>query len=64
MKTIKPNFKELGPKYGKSMKLVTLVIEIMSQDEIKKLEEEGKLKVMIGSQACELSLSEVKITNS
>lgn len=64
MKTIEPNFKELGPKYGKSMKLITFAIKSMSQNEIKKLEQNKKIKVAVGEQSFDLLLSEVKITSN
>jgi isoleucyl-tRNA synthetase len=40
-KKIKPNFKALGVKVGKDMKVVAEAISNLSQDDIAKLEEEG-----------------------
>ncbi|MFN4145723.1 MAG: isoleucine--tRNA ligase [Runella sp.] len=43
-KKIKPNFKVLGPKYGKDMKAVAEFINSLSADQIKALETTGTLQ--------------------
>lgn len=40
-KRIKPNFKTLGPKFGKQMKAVAAAITAMSDDDIKMIEQTG-----------------------
>ena len=40
VKRVKPDFKKLGPKFGKSMKTVAAAITSMSQAEIASLEKE------------------------
>ncbi|HHJ10139.1 MAG TPA: isoleucine--tRNA ligase [Bacteroidetes bacterium] len=40
VKRIKPDFKKLGPKYGKKMKQISAAIAEMSQEDIKRLEQE------------------------
>ncbi|MDO4671548.1 MAG: class I tRNA ligase family protein, partial [Porphyromonadaceae bacterium] len=45
VKRIKPDFKKLGPKYGKIMKLLAEAIKNMSQDEIRLLEKEGSFDI-------------------
>ncbi|MCJ8210530.1 isoleucine--tRNA ligase [Mucilaginibacter sp. RS28] len=47
-KKIKPNFKALGPKVGKDMKLVADAINNLNQEAIAKLESEGELPVLDG----------------
>ena len=47
VKKIKPNFKSLGPKYGKLMKQISAQIQQFGQDDIKKLEESGEMKFLI-----------------
>jgi isoleucyl-tRNA synthetase len=42
-KKIKPNFKALGAKVGKDMKLVTTAIQALGSDDIARLEREGTL---------------------
>jgi isoleucyl-tRNA synthetase len=44
-KKIKPNFKALGPKVGKDMKLVAEALNGMSQQEISRLEKEGSITI-------------------
>ena len=47
VKQIKPNFKALGPKFGKDMKLIASKIQSFSQEEISKIEKEGQKYVEI-----------------
>jgi len=42
-KKVKPNFKALGPKYGKDMKEVGNFINSMSAEQLKELEKNGEL---------------------
>lgn len=44
-KKIKPNFKSLGAKVGKDMKLVTTAIQSLQEQDIAQLEQEGVLKL-------------------
>lgn len=44
-KKIKPNFKALGPKVGKDMKLVSSAISALDPHHIRTLESEGRLKL-------------------
>ncbi len=43
VKRVKPDFKKLGPKYGKIMKQIAVRIQEMSQEEINLLEKKRKL---------------------
>jgi isoleucyl-tRNA synthetase len=45
-KKVKPNFKALGAKVGKDMKLVTEVINKMSQEELAQFEKEGSFSIL------------------
>ncbi|GAA4457766.1 isoleucine--tRNA ligase [Nibrella saemangeumensis] len=56
-KKIKPNFKALGPKFGKQMKDVAAAITAMSDDDIRQLEQAGSLQLPIGS----IELADVEI---
>ncbi|MCR9063176.1 MAG: isoleucine--tRNA ligase [Cytophagales bacterium] len=56
-KKVKPNFKTLGPKYGKDMKSVVAAINGMTADDLKNLESAGKLVLSVG----EIELSDVEI---
>ena len=42
---IKPNYKKLGPKFGKHMKMITSKINQFSIEDIKKIELEGCYKI-------------------
>ncbi|MCB0723233.1 MAG: isoleucine--tRNA ligase [Ignavibacteriae bacterium] len=44
VKKAKPNFKVIGPKFGKDVKAVQQVINGLSRDEVSKLETEGQLE--------------------
>ena len=61
VKKIKPDFKVLGPKYGKSMKLVASAISAMTQADIQQFEQTGNFKATIEGQTFDLSLSDVEI---
>ena len=43
VKTIKPNFKVLGPKYGKDMRWVSQAIQNLTQEDIAIVEKQGKV---------------------
>lgn len=45
-KKVKPNFKALGAKVGKDMKMVTEVINNMSQEDLAKFEKEGAYSIL------------------
>jgi isoleucyl-tRNA synthetase len=47
VKKIKPNFKELGPRYGKLMKQIAAAIAGFGQDDIARMETEGKYMLSI-----------------
>lgn len=58
-KKIKPNFKTLGPKVGKDMKLVAEAVNNMSQDELANFENIGKFAVNGTDYVIELSDVEI-----
>ncbi len=62
VKKIKANFKALGPKYGKLMKLIAAAIAQFSHDDIKELEKEGYYLLNINEQEVKIELSDVEIT--
>jgi len=63
VKKIKPNFKLLGPQYGKLMKGISAAISTMTQPDIARFESEGHWTVMAAGQPIELSLEDVEITS-
>ena len=60
-KKIKPNFKTLGPKYGKLMKPIADVINGFGQGEIAELELQGTREILIGTEKVMVSLEDVEI---
>ncbi|HEY4064799.1 MAG TPA: isoleucine--tRNA ligase [Puia sp.] len=62
-KKIKPNFVALGKKLGPKMKAVTAALGNFSQEEISKLEKEGKITLSIDKEPLLLTLNEVEITS-
>jgi isoleucyl-tRNA synthetase len=60
-KKIKANFKALGPKYGKLMKAVSILIGGMSQGEISSFERTGAFEALIERTPVILSLEDVEI---
>ncbi|WP_431108471.1 isoleucine--tRNA ligase [Winogradskyella poriferorum] len=63
VKQIKPNFKALGPRFGKDMKLIASAISAFSADDIKKIEQNGNLDVEINGKNINLGLDDVEITS-
>ncbi len=63
VKRIKPNFKTLGPKYGKDMKLVAAAVNKFTQEDIQKIEREGEISIQIENKNSILQLQDVEITS-
>jgi isoleucyl-tRNA synthetase len=63
VKQIKPNFKTLGPRFGKEMGLISKEIQGFTPDQINELEREGTLAIVIGGNAVSLTLEDVEITS-
>ncbi len=61
VKSIKPDFKKLGPKFGKQMKAVAAAITAMSQQEIARLEREGSVQLTIDGGEITVELPDVEI---
>lgn len=62
VKQIKPDFKKMGPKFGRDMKLVAGRIQEMTQQEIAMLESDGKISLEAGGRTFSVSSDEVEIT--
>lgn len=63
VKCIKPDFKKLGPKFGKQMKAVAGAVAQMSQADINRLEREGVFTLDINGTECSIETSDVEIHN-
>jgi isoleucyl-tRNA synthetase len=60
-KKIKPNFKTLGPKFGKDMRLIAAEVPKFTSSDIKKIEKEGYFKI---NENITLDISDVDITSA
>jgi isoleucyl-tRNA synthetase len=63
VKQIKPNFKTLGPRFGKDMGLIAKEIQGFSSDQINKFEREGEINIIIQEKSIILTLQEVEISS-
>jgi isoleucyl-tRNA synthetase len=63
VKQIKPNFKALGPKFGKDMKLIANEIQKFTQEDIIKIEKEGTISVEINDKMINLETTDVEISS-
>lgn len=61
VKKIKPNFKALGPKFGKQMKVLASLIQEMTQPQIKEIETRGQFNLVIEDQTMVITLEDVEI---
>ncbi len=62
-KRIKPNFKTLGPKYGKQMKQISAAVATFSQADIARLEAEGRWDMQIDGETLPTELADFEITS-
>lgn len=63
VKKIKPNFKTLGPRFGKSMKEVSSAIMGMSQKDISQIEREDSFEISINNEPQNINLQDVEIVS-
>ncbi|EAP87587.1 isoleucine--tRNA ligase [Croceibacter atlanticus] len=63
VKQIKPNFKVLGPRFGKDMRFVASAISEMNAKEITKIEQEGEISIDVNGNLTKLTLEDVEITS-
>ncbi len=61
VKRIKPDFKRLGPRYGKIMKAIAGVLTNLEQAQINQLEKEGELKLEVQGQEVLIERADVEI---
>ncbi len=63
VKKVKPNFKALGPRFGKDMKSIAGVIMNFTAEDINKIEQNGNFDVEINGKNITLGLEDVEITS-
>ncbi|PHX92681.1 MAG: isoleucine--tRNA ligase [Flavobacteriales bacterium] len=62
IKRIKPNFKTLGKKLGQDMKAMASCIQSFSQEQIRSIENDGKISFALQGQETELLIEDVDIS--
>ncbi|MDO5570390.1 MAG: isoleucine--tRNA ligase [Bacteroidales bacterium] len=61
VKRIKPDFKKLGPRYGKIMKQLASVLTQLPQEDIALFEKDGRISIDVESTLAEVLVSDVEI---
>jgi isoleucyl-tRNA synthetase len=61
VKKIKPNYKTLGPRFGKLMKDVAAIINNFSQQDINRIERESAYQLTIQGQPVDIGIGDVEI---
>ncbi|WP_300507184.1 isoleucine--tRNA ligase [uncultured Duncaniella sp.] len=61
VKSVKPDFKKLGPKFGKQMKAAAEIIKNLDAKSIATLERDGKLTFDLNGTPAEVELTDVEI---
>ena len=62
VKRIKPNFKTLGPKFGKHMKSIAAAVNGFGEEEIATLEKNQQMELDLGEEKLTISMEDVEIT--
>jgi isoleucyl-tRNA synthetase len=63
LKRIKPNFKVLGPRFGKDMKEITRAVALMNQEDIQKIERQGEIMLALENKSINLQLEDLEISS-
>ena len=63
VKQIKPNFKTLGPRFGRDMGLISKKIQDLSQDNINELDRNGLLVIDLSGNSITLTKEDVEISS-
>jgi len=62
VKTVKPDFKKLGPRFGKQMKAVAAAIGAWDQATIQELESQGRVKIVVGDDDVDIFREDVQLS--
>lgn len=63
IKQIKPNFKALGPRFGKDIGLIAKEIQSFTQDQINELDKAGELTITSSGKSITLTVEDVEISS-
>jgi isoleucyl-tRNA synthetase len=63
IKQIKPNFKALGPKFGKDMRFIAAEVQKFTQEDINKIEKDKNISIEVNGKNIILEASDVEISS-
>jgi isoleucyl-tRNA synthetase len=63
IKQIKPNFKALGPKFGKEMRSISAEVQRFTKEDISKIEKSGNISLEINGKEITLEREDVEISS-
>src|SRR3546814_8340692 len=63
VKKVRPDFKKLGPKAGKHMKEIAVIINSFSQEDIARLEKDGYVELVLKDNTFTVDLDEVSVNS-
>ena len=61
VKRIKPDFKKLGPKFGKNMKAAAQALTSLEQSQIAQFEKDGKIALSLNGEEAVVELADVEV---
>lgn len=61
VKRIKPDFKKLGPKFGKNMKAAAQALTSLEQSQIAQFEKDGKITLTLNGEEAVVELADVEV---
>ena len=61
VKRIKPDFKKLGPKFGKNMKAAAQALTSLEQSQIAQFEKDGKIALTLNGEEAVVQLADVEV---
>ena len=61
VKRVKPDFKKLGPKYGKNMKAVAAAVQALDTKAVAELEKNGSVEIDVNGTPAVIDLADVEI---
>ena len=61
VKRIKPDFKKLGPKFGKNMKAAAQALTSLEQSQITQFEKDGKIALSLNGEEAVVELADVEV---
>jgi isoleucyl-tRNA synthetase len=63
IKQVKPNFKALGPKFGKDMRFIAAEIQKFTKEDINKIEKDKNISIKVNEKNITLDITDVEISS-